>query len=51
MKKKLSLKELEVKSFVTNLEKGKKEVIGGAALDISQLIYSACRTCGIVCMD
>ena len=51
MKKKLSLKELQVKSFVTNLDNGKKDVKGGAALKISDILYSACRTCGIVCLD
>lgn len=52
MKKKLSLKDLEVKSFVTEIENGKKQqVVGGVAVNISDLLYSACRTCGIVCMD
>ncbi|MES2628469.1 MAG: pinensin family lanthipeptide [Bacteroidota bacterium] len=54
MKKKLNLKDLQVKSFVTSLEgKQQDQVVGGANTlavgCVSQIVYSACRTCGIIC--
>ncbi len=47
MKKKLNLKELEVKSFVTKLDS--KEVKGGHKLNPSDLAHSLCRTCEFHC--
>lgn len=46
MKKKLNLKDIEVKSFVTKLDS--KQVIGGAK-KISDLAHSLCRTCEFHC--
>lgn len=65
MKKKLNLKNLRVQSFVTSLEPANTENILGGATGlpacgatatvkngcISDYLYSACRTCGIVCHD
>ncbi len=58
MKKKLSLHDLKVSSFVTDIEK--KDIIGGAETKIcvetmaatqclSQINFSQCQTCGIAC--
>ena len=58
MKKKLSLNDLRVKSFVTSIKNEEnKNVIGGAivlktlplAACISQQAYSACATCQFDC--
>ncbi|MGB0167373.1 MAG: pinensin family lanthipeptide [Luteibaculum sp.] len=55
MKKKLNLKELEVKSFVTKLDK--EEIKGGAVnltikgCNPSDLAHSLCRTCEFHCWD
>lgn len=60
MKKKLSLNDLRVKSFVTTIEAGaNKNVVGGAltivinTLPVAQCIshkaYSACATCQFDC--
>ncbi len=63
MKKKLSLKDLKVQSFVTDIDqKGQQNLIGGQesiilcttkTIDVlacySQMNYSACQTCGIAC--
>ncbi len=62
MKKKLSLSDLKVQSFVTDIEKkNQNDLMGGATqllcttktLDIiaciSQQNYSQCQTCGIAC--
>ncbi len=55
-KNKLSLSDLKVKSFITDLEKTDQNILkGGAAKTlpanqcISGMIFSACETCGIVC--
>lgn len=64
MKKKFKLDELKVQSFVTDLRETKENMLGGAIATvndlncaetvkspncISNVLYSACRTCGIVC--
>lgn len=51
MKKKLSLKDLKVKSFVTEVEKAEevKGASGLGCLDISDRFWSVCQTCGIYC--
>lgn len=53
MKKKINLKEIEVKSFVTKLDG--QEIKGGIAnltikgCDVSDLGHSVCRTCEFHC--
>ncbi len=55
MKKKITLKEIEVKSFVTQLDG--EHIKGGNPLSgdnkicdyLSNLGHSFCRTCGIYC--
>lgn len=55
MKKKLNLKEIEVKSFVTELDKQLRENIKGGANTIAGLCalgsiqHSQCWSCGIQC--
>ncbi len=57
-KSKLSLTDLKVSSFITDSEKS--QILGGAITTdcvrtlpladcVSDMAYSACRTCGIVC--
>ena len=56
MKRKLNLNDLKVQSFITEVV-SPDTVNGGAATvagnicttNASQIIYSACKTCGIVC--
>ncbi|WP_170226965.1 pinensin family lanthipeptide [Luteibaculum oceani] len=52
MKKKLNLKDIEVKSFVTKLD-ATKEVKGGATgnCKLISLYHSMCRTCEFHCDD
>ncbi len=52
MKKKITLKDIEVKSFVTKLNG--EHIKGGANLtikgcEVSDLGHSICRTCEFVC--
>ena len=56
--KKLKLEDLKVQSFITEVKElhavhgGQKAQTAAADLcktDVSQVLYSACRTCGIYC--
>jgi len=49
MKKKLNLKDLKVKSFVTLENAANIKGASGVCVNLSDQLWSLCQTCGIYC--